>query len=322
MNNNFANLDLLESEFGNRDSYKQDNRKQQEEKKDEVEVDLYDPSIVLPENMIKVSQISAKTLWDLISSQLRESIPDYYGCNFIATNQGYKFMMAFKENANSNTRGVLKCLEPTLKDTGNRMQNYIERTQANSNRRHVYKFTEDAKKFFGEFIDTGYNNKYQKNKITWDKLISERSFRRNSSPFNMGNEEYYLILEGLDLNLIIDNLFTPTEEKNTLKEKAKKLSNENGRSISFNMSRLKNIRYRAEIKGFIYTNTDGMPFYSLVPLTYINGGYFPTMADPVSMRNNKIDMDTFMINIYTMDVRVIKKNVPKHYEMSDSLNFY
>ena len=285
---------------------------QQEEKVDEATkenhddyyADLYEEGTV-PANMIKVTQISAKELCTLISSKFSQLFNDYRGCSFRpAANGLLEFVMYFEERNEHN--GLTKNIERVGIGSGTpRVQAYVETMNQNKRGRRTMTLNKVTREYLKPFMIapmTNKNGRMAADKIRWDDCIEEKEYGGQMTVYNMGTRpQTMLLLRNINLEAIIDNMWTPSEQKQKDQENAKAHMKKYGNKQLVVIPRY---QHKVSFRGFKFTSAWGRVDFTPTPITIgPDGNMYPagTMSLP---------LENYWLNVQTIDTKETEKVVP------------
>lgn len=298
------------------------------ESEKDIHFDLYDPNI--PRHIVTINQMSAKDLCTIISTQFKQVFNDYRGCTFRqGSNGGLEFIMVFQNYApNGNKYKNIRLFNQSAK--GDDLASFIEASKMSRNGRKTMTlndWTRRAMKPYMLLPGPIHNGKVPK--IKWEDCLEEKEVNGQMlSYYPTSISETVLVLKNVNVESIIDNIWTPShikkadriealkkfcmEKRIPFKESADKkdividYENSNGwteEKIYDQLIVIKSLQNKLMFRGFKIVDLYGSVNYHLTPLQIgPDGRVYQT---PI------YDLSNFYVNIETVDIREAQKIMPQ-----------
>ncbi len=286
------------------DTQSQPTQQGQPKKKSDYKLELFEEGTV-PKDQIKVTQMSAKELCSLISSKFLQIFNDYKGCSFRPAQNGLlEFVMIFEDH---NTRnGMIKNIERIGMGSNNSATiNYVETINQNRNGRRTMTLTAETREIMEQFMIRPIENKngrHQPGNIKWDQCIEEKEVGGQMIQYSTyGRPQTLLLVRNINVEAIIDNIWTPTEQKQKDAEKAKADAERYGRK---DVVVIPKFQHKINFRGFKTQNQYGQVSFTNMPMQVgPDGNIYPVNVQTLPLEN-------YWLNIETVDTEESAKVVP------------
>ena len=214
-------LDSIEATVGKTTNATSE-KKKGEENKDEYKLDLYDDHNDLPAAVTSTMHMRATDLCKMITSSLQNVLKELKGCTFRPGGNGLlEFVLVFQRN--NQVQKDERNLVSIIGDTNNKMVSYVTTMQGNHNGRRTLTLSDYTKGILDQFmVHPIVNNGGRQGlgRIEWNKYIEEIEYATNQL-YGRGNFETFVIVKGVNVEAILNNMFTPSQQKATDEENAK-----------------------------------------------------------------------------------------------------
>lgn len=303
--------------------------REEEERKDPIWIDMYDPNI--PKHIASINQMSAKELCQIITTQFKQSFNDYRGCTFRQGPNGIlEFIMVWQNYAQSGDK--YKNIE--LFNQGNNkddIASFVEATKRNKNGRKTMTLNEWTRRALKPFmLLPGQVKNGQLPKINWDDCLEEKEVNGQMMGYYPTSvSETILILKNINVESIIDNIWTPSKIKKADKmnslikycsdHKIGYTVSKDGldvvidkdtlpkgltvEKIEENLFIMKSIQNKLTFRGFKITDFFGSVNFHPYPLQVGPNGQLYQL--PI------YDLSNFFVNIETVDIKEAQKILPQ-----------
>lgn len=323
--------DLINIGMGNSDNDQRQPRTDEDKQggeKDNIHFDLYDPNV--PKHIITTNQMSAKDLCTIISTQFKQIFNDYRGCTFRqAPNGGLEFVMVF-QNYSLNGNKYKNIYMYNQGGKSDDLASFVEASKMNRNGRKTMTLTDWTKRAMKPYmLLPGPIRNGKIPKIKWEDCLEEKEENGQMlSYYPTSIPETVLILKNINVEAIIDNIWTPSHIKKADRvESLKKFcsdrripytessdkkdividyKNSNGwteEKIYDQLIVVKSLQNKLMFKGFKIVDFYGRVNYHPTPLQIgPDGRVYQT---PI------YDLSNFFVNIETVDLKEAQKIMPQ-----------